>query len=179
LYSACKCNYYFSLFTFHFKAWLLQALNGVLVLDDLDGAGLACAAGDEVELCFGAEVSAVEVGGLAPLDVHLGDVGGGEGICGFGADGGDAGGEGAEVAEGDAVALEDDFAQAADGLGEHGGDVALVVDATVVADVLCEVVEAVVLADLCLAVGLGFGDVLLLGAGLCGLDGNAVVDHVF
>ena len=49
---------HFSLFTFHFKAWLFQALNGFLVLDDLLGLSLCQAGGYELELSFAAEVLA-------------------------------------------------------------------------------------------------------------------------
>lgn len=56
-------------------------------------------------------------------------------------------------------------------------DVASVVDASVVGDVLGELVEGEVLANLCLPVGFGVSDLLLLGAGLCALDADNVVNH--
>ena len=156
---------------------LLEALDGFAVADDLDGVFLSLAAGNQLELGFLTEVLAVEEGGLAPGDVHLLDVVNGEVLGGDGSFGGEAGGKGAHVAQGDAVALEDEFLQAEDGLRENGLDVAVVVGTAVVGDVLGELAEGEVLANLRLPVGLGHGDVGFLGAGLCALDGNRIINH--
>ena len=156
---------------------LLKPLDGVGVLDDLDGVGCELARGHELELGLVAEVLAVEEDALAPSDVDLLDVVDGEVLGGDCAFGGEAGGEGAHVAEGHAVAFEDELAQAVDGLHEDGVDVAGVVDASVVGDVLGELVEGEVLANLRLPVGFGVSDLLLLGAGLCALDADTVVNH--
>ena len=131
MYSACKCNYYFSLFTFHFKAWLFQALNGVLILDDLYCALLACAGGDEL----------VEPLAGNPFHIDLLDVGGGEGIGGLGSLGVEFGVESAKFSEVDFLAFENQFMETIDGLGDDGSDVCAVVGAAVVGDVLGELLE--------------------------------------
>jgi len=177
LYSACKCNYYFSLFTFHFKAWLFQALNGVLILDDLYCALLACAGGDELELCLVAEVLEPLAGN--PFHIDLLDVGGGEGIGGLGSLGVEFGVEASEFSEVDFLAFENQLMETIDGLGDDGSDVCAVVGAAVVGDVLGELLEVEDLAHLRGGISLGFGDVFLLGAGLGTHDDDTVVNHGF
>ena len=152
-------------------------MNSVGVLDDLDGVVLCLAGRNELELCFCAELLAVEGKSLAPDDVHLLDVLDGEVLGGDCALGGEAGGEGAHASEGHAVALQDELAQAGNGLAENGVDVAGVIYAAVVADVLGELLEGEVLSNLRGAVGFGVVDLRLLRAGLCTLDGNTVVNH--
>ena len=193
MYSACKCKYYFSLFldalaprrafnarnTFHFSLSraLFEPLNRVLVLDDLDCALLCSAGGYELEGGFVAEVLEVLAG--CPADVHLLDVGGGEGIGRLGAFGVELHVEAAELPEVDLVAKEHLFAQAVDGFGEHGCDVGTVVGAAVVGDVFGELVDAEDFVYLSGAVGLGLGDVLLLRTRSGGHDDDTVVDHDF
>ena len=154
---------------------LLQSLNRFLVLDDIDGVGLCGAAGDEVELCFVAEVLELLAG--RPADVDLLDVGGAEVLGLLLSLGGEFDMEVAQFAEFHLVAGEQLFAQAIDGLRDDGGDVGSVVGAAVAGDVLCELVEVEHFMNLCGAVGLGFGDVLLLRSGSRGHDANAVVNH--
>lgn len=155
--------------------FLLKSVDGFLVLDFLDGFGLCLLAGDEAEGGVVAEVAEVLAG--CPADVDGLDVGCGEGVGGCCALGGQFVVEGAEFAQVDLVAEQELFAQAIDGLGEHGGDVGAVVGAAVVGDVLGEAVEVEVLVDLCSAVGFGLGDVCLLRTGLRTHDNDAVVNH--
>ena len=160
--------------------FLLESLNSVRVLDDLDGVGSELAAGHEFELSLVAKVLAVEVDALSPSDVDLLDVLDGEVLGSDCALRGEAGAEGAHVAEGHAVAFEDKFAEACNCLLEDGVDVASVVNASVVGDVLGELFEGDVLTDLCLSVGHGgIALVGLLRSGFLALDGNTVVNHGF
>ena len=135
------------------------------------------AAGHKLEGGFVAEVQEALAG--SPADVYLLDVGGGEGVGSLSPYGLELCLEVAQLAELDALAFEDELAQAADGDGEDGEDVPLAVDAAVAGDVVGEGVDVEHFAGLCYAVGFGFGDVFLLGSGLCGHDGNAVVNHCF
>ena len=164
--------------SFIFRGWsLLQSLNGLFVLDDVDGVGLCGAAGHELELCVLAE--ALE--GLAgrPADVDVLDAGGVEVLGLLLAFGGEFDVEAAEFSERHLVAGEHHLAEAIDGLGDDGGDVGAVVGAAVAGDVFSELAEVEFLVDLRSAVGLGFGDVLLLRSGRGGHDANAVGNHGF
>ena len=150
-------------------------MDGFLVLDFLDGFGLSLAGGHELEGGFAAEVLELLAG--IPADIDGLDVGGGEGVGSCCALALDASLEVAEVAEADALAFEQEFAQAADSEGEQADDVALLIDAAVVGDVLGEGVDVNALLGLNHAVSLGFYDVGLLGAGLGAHDRDTVVNH--
>ena len=112
-----------------------------------------------------------------PADVHGLAVGGGEGVGRLGAPGGELHVEAAELPEVDLVAQEHLFAQAVNGLGEHGRDVGAVVGAAVVGDVLGEGVHVEDFVHLSRAVGLRLLDVFLLRSGLGAHDDDRVVDH--
>ena len=117
---------------------LFQPLNSIGVLDHLDGVGGELAAGNKLELSDLAEILAVEFERLAPYDVDFLDVINGEVFGGDCAFGGEAGAKGSHFAEGHAVAFEDELFQTENCLGEDGCDIAVVIDATVVGNVLCE-----------------------------------------
>ena len=157
---------------------LLESLNRVRILDDLDGVLSELAAGNQLELSYLTEILAVELNGFAPNDVDLLDVIDGEILGGDCAFGGEAGAKGSHFSEGHAVAFEDKLLQTENCLGENCGDVAVVIDTAVVGDVLCELGQGEILANLsdakcsgCVAL-LGF-----LRAGLLGFDGNTVINH--
>ena len=150
-------------------------MNRIRILDDLDGVGLLLALGHELEGGVVAEVPEVLAG--TPADVDGLDVLGGEVVCGDGAFGLEFGMERAEFSEGDLVACEHHFAEAVDGLSEDGCHVASVVGASVVGDVLGELVEVEALVDLADAVSLRLGDVSLECAGLGAHDGDRVLNH--
>jgi len=156
---------------------LLHPLDGLLVLDLLELVSLLLTAGYELEGSFAAEVP--EILARFPPDIHGLDVVGGEVIAGGSAFGLESYLEGTKVSKLDALALEQEVAETVDGDGEHTDDVALVIDAAMTVDVLCEGVDIEYFAVLCHAVGLGFLNVLLLGAGLGAHDCDTVVNHSF
>ena len=118
---------------------LLEPLDGVGVLDGLDGFALCFAAGHELEGCLVAKVSE----GLAwsPTDVYVFDVGRAEFFGCLCADGLESGLEVAHVAEAYALALEHEFAQAAEGDGEKAHDVAFPIYAAVGGNVFGKLVD--------------------------------------
>ena len=157
------------------EGFLLEAVDGLFVLDFLDDIGQCLAGGYKLEGGLVSEVLEVLAG--FPADVDGLDVGCGEGVGGHSPFGLDAWLEVAKVAEADALSFEQEFTEAADGEGEQADDVALLIDASVVGDVLCKGVDVNGLFGLCHAVSLGLGDVLLLGAGLGAHDCDTVVNH--
>ena len=156
---------------------LFEALNSILIPDDLDGVGLRLAARNELELSVLTEVLELLAG--RPGDVHCLDVVGVEVVSRLGRRAGEFHAESAEVAQLNPVAAEELLAQAVYGVGQDALDGALRERRVVVCDVLAELVERELLVHLSRSVGhRAHGVVIsLLGTGLLTCDVDTVVNH--
>ena len=170
-------NFEFSHFELFRARDLLKSLNSVLVADYLDGVGLRLARWNELEGGFAAQVLELLTG--RPADVHGLDVCGGEVVSRLGGVAAELVVEGAERAEVDAVAGKQLLAKASHRVGQDALDGTLREGRVVVGDVLTELVERQLLVNLRCAIGLGVGDVGLLGARLAAGNVDTVVNHSF
>jgi len=169
-------NFEFSHFELFRARDLLKSLNSVLVADYLDGVGLCLAAGNQLELSVFAEVLKALTG--IPADVYGLDVCGGEVVSRLGGVAAELVVEGAERAEVDAVAGKQLLAKASHRVGQDALDGTLREGRVVLGDVLTELVERQFVVNLGGSIGLGVGDVGLLGARLAAGDVDTVVNHV-
>ena len=159
----------------HPRLELFEPLNGVRILDDLDGIVLCFAVGDELEGGIVAEVLEALAG--SPADVHCLDVLGREVVCSDGTLGLEFDAEVAHVAQLDAVASEELLAKTSHCIGQDALDCALRERRVVVGDVLAEVVEGELLVNLRRAVSLRLGDVRFQCSGLRAHNTNRIVNH--
>ena len=136
---------------------------GLAFVLGLESGSLGLARAGLLELGVAAQV----LEGLADVEVdaHLTDVGGAELVARLGSGGADGGREGADVAELDLIALEDELAHAHGEFGEDAYDGALGEHGVVVGDMLGQFVDVYDAGKLEVGIGL-LGLVGFLGVGL-------------
>ena len=158
------------------RGLLLQAVNGIRVLDNLDSVDLLAALGNEVEIGLAAKI--LESFARTPSRIHFLDVSSGEIFGGDSAFGLEFYVEISEVTEFYLVASEELLADTCHGIGQNALDTTLGEGAVVVGDVLTEIIEREDFVNLSASVSLGFGDVGFQGSGLRAHNGNRIVDHI-
>ena len=154
---------------------LVKTLNGVGVLDYLDGILLLGALGYKLELGIVEQV----LEGLArsPADIDLLDVVSSKIVGCYCSLSLEARLEVAKVAKFNTMTFEHQFPKATYCHSQDTNDVTLAIDAAVVGDVLGELVYVNNFAALSHAISLGLGNVRLECSGLCAHDCNTVINH--